>query len=102
MNGAEAFSRALLNSDVNVYFANPGTSEMQVLTALDRHPAVRGLLCLFEGVPTGSADGYARMTGRSAAKPGGTGAAWLKHPASSSPDVLPWIFTKSTGCRGHC
>src|SRR5690242_4548072 len=46
---------------------NPGTSEMRFVAALDRTPEVRGVLCLFEGVCTGAADGYARMTGRPAA-----------------------------------
>src|SRR5579884_1990819 len=46
---------------------NPGTSEMRFVAALDRVPAIRGVLCLFEGVATGAADGYARMSGRPAA-----------------------------------
>ncbi|MQY40607.1 putative acetolactate synthase large subunit IlvX [Streptomyces sp. RB17] len=67
MNGAEALLRTLLDNDVNTCFANPGTSEMQFVAALDRHTDMRGVLCLFEGVATGAADGYARMTGRPAA-----------------------------------
>ncbi|MFE7117156.1 acetolactate synthase large subunit [Streptomyces sp. NPDC057654] len=67
MNGAETVLRTLLNNGVDACFANPGTSEMQFVAALDRHPAMRGVLCLFEGVATGAADGYARMTGRPAA-----------------------------------
>ncbi|MEV0282333.1 thiamine pyrophosphate-binding protein [Streptomyces sp. NPDC050610] len=67
MNGAETVLRTLLNNDVDVCFANPGTSEMQFVAALDHHPAMRGVLCLFEAVATGAADGYARMTGRPAA-----------------------------------
>jgi len=46
---------------------NPGTSEMQFVSALDRVPAMRGVLCLFEGVCSGAADGYARMLRRPAA-----------------------------------
>jgi acetolactate synthase-1/2/3 large subunit len=46
---------------------NPGTSEMQFVAALDRLPAMRGVLCLFEGVCSGAADGYARMLRRPAA-----------------------------------
>src|SRR5580700_8994071 len=46
---------------------NPGTSEMQFVAALDRVPEMRGVLCLFEGVCSGAADGYARATGRPAA-----------------------------------
>src|SRR6201991_4163209 len=46
---------------------NPGTSEMHFVRSLDDVPAMRGVLTLFEGVATGAADGYARMTGRPAA-----------------------------------
>jgi acetolactate synthase-1/2/3 large subunit len=46
---------------------NPGTSEMHFVAALDRVPGMRGVLCLFEGVCSGAADGYARATGRPAA-----------------------------------
>jgi len=46
---------------------NPGTSEMHFVAALDRVPNVRGVLCLQEGVCSGAADGYARVTGRPAA-----------------------------------
>jgi len=46
---------------------NPGTSEMHFVSALDRIPEMRGVLCLYEGVCSGAADGYARMTGRPAA-----------------------------------
>lgn len=67
MNGAETLLSTLLNNDVDVCFANPGTSEMQFVAALDRHQAMRGVLCLFEGVATGAADGFARMAGRPAA-----------------------------------
>ncbi len=68
MNGAEAILRTLANNGVEVCFSNPGTSEMQLVSAFDREPRVRPVLCLFEGVATGAADGYARMTG----KPGST------------------------------
>jgi acetolactate synthase-1/2/3 large subunit len=67
VNGAEALLRTLVGSGVDVCFANPGTSEMHVVAALDRVPAMRGVLTLFEGVATGAADGYARMTGKPAA-----------------------------------
>jgi acetolactate synthase-1/2/3 large subunit len=45
---------------------NPGTSEMHFVAALDRVPGLRGILCLFEGVCSGAADGYARALGRPA------------------------------------
>ena len=66
MNGAEAILRTLADNGVEVCFANPGTSEMQIVAAFDREPRVRPVLCLFEGVATGAADGYARMKGRPA------------------------------------
>lgn len=61
MNGADALIETLADNDVTVCFANPGTSEMQFVSALDREPRMRSILCLFEGVATGAADGYARM-----------------------------------------
>lgn len=67
MNGAESLVRTLLNGDVNVCFANPGTSEMHFVSALDRVEGVRCILGLFEGVVTGAADGYYRIAGRPAA-----------------------------------
>ncbi|MEU5635906.1 acetolactate synthase large subunit [Streptomyces rishiriensis] len=42
---------------------NPGTSELHLLAALEQTPDVRGVLCLFEGVATGAADGFGRMAG---------------------------------------
>ena len=66
MNGARALIQTLVEAGVNVCFANPGTSEMHFVAALDDAPEMRGVLALFEGVATGAADGYARMTGRPA------------------------------------
>jgi len=42
----------LADNGVEACFANPGTSEMQFVSALDREPRVRPILCLFEGVVT--------------------------------------------------
>jgi len=67
MNGAQALIRTLVASGVDTCFANPGTSEMHFVAALDSVPEMRGVLALFEGVATGAADGYARMAGRPAA-----------------------------------
>ncbi len=67
MNGAQALIRTLAGCGVEVCFSNPGTSEMHFVAALDTVPQMRGVLCLFEGVATGAADGYGRMTGRPAA-----------------------------------
>jgi acetolactate synthase-1/2/3 large subunit len=67
MNGAQALIRTLVDSGVDVCFSNPGTSEMHFVAALDSVPEMRGVLALFEGVATGAADGYARMSGKPAA-----------------------------------
>ncbi|WP_108658636.1 acetolactate synthase large subunit [Acuticoccus kandeliae] len=61
MNGAESLVRTLSGAGVSVCFANPGTSEMQFVDALDRTGLMRCVLGLFEGVVTGAADGYGRM-----------------------------------------
>ena len=67
MIGAQALVGSLADAGVDVCFMNPGTSEMHFVSALDSVPQMRGVLALFEGVATGAADGYARMTGRPAA-----------------------------------
>jgi acetolactate synthase-1/2/3 large subunit len=66
MNGAESLIRTLIDAGVDVCFANPGTTEMPMVRAIDETTGMRAVLCLFEGVCTGAADGYARM----AEKPG--------------------------------
>ena len=65
-NGAETLVETLLAGKVDVCFANPGTSEMQFVAALDKIPGMRCVLGLFEGVVTGAADGYARMADKPA------------------------------------
>ncbi len=65
-NGAKALIQTLTNSGVEVCFTNPGTSEMHFVAALDGSE-MRAVLTLFEGVATGAADGYARMTNKPAA-----------------------------------
>lgn len=67
MNGADLLCDTLLENGIDTCFANPGTSEMHFVAALDRKPAMRCILGLSEGVVTGAADGYARMTDRPAA-----------------------------------
>jgi len=67
VNGAQAVARTLADCGVTACFANPGTSEMHFVAALDAVPEIRGVLCLFEGVATGAADGFGRMAGRPAA-----------------------------------
>jgi acetolactate synthase-1/2/3 large subunit len=66
MNGAESLVRTLVGADVTACFANPGTSEIHLVQALDHIPEMRCVLGLFEGVVTGAADGYARMAGKPA------------------------------------
>ncbi|HRK66914.1 MAG TPA: acetolactate synthase large subunit, partial [Hyphomonas sp.] len=66
LTGAEALVSTLADHGVTACFANPGTSEMHLVTALDHEPRIRSVLCLFEGVATGAADGHARVTGQPA------------------------------------
>jgi acetolactate synthase-1/2/3 large subunit len=67
MNGADTLVNTLLAGGVDTCFANPGTSEMHFVAALDRSSKMRCVLGLFEGVATGAADGYYRIAGRPAA-----------------------------------
>ncbi|MDY6997399.1 MAG: acetolactate synthase large subunit [Actinomycetota bacterium] len=67
MNGAQALLTTFVDNGLDVCFANPGTSEMHFVAALDGVPAMRAVLALFEGVATGAADGYARMADKPAA-----------------------------------
>lgn len=66
MNGAELALRTAVDAGVDVCFANPGTTEMELVAAVDAVPGMRAVLGLFEGVVTGAADGYGRVTGRPA------------------------------------
>jgi acetolactate synthase-1/2/3 large subunit len=67
MNGAKALIQTLVDNGVELCIANPGTSEMHLVQALDQVPGMRSVLTLFEGVCSGAADGYGRMTGKPAA-----------------------------------
>ena len=64
MNGAESLVHTLIDAGIDTCFANPGTSEMHFVSALDRVEGMRCVLGLFEGVVTGAADGYYRMADR--------------------------------------
>ncbi len=64
--GAELLMDSAANAGIDTCFANPGTTEMPLVAALDSRPGVRAVLGLFEGVCTGAADGYGRITGRPA------------------------------------
>jgi acetolactate synthase-1/2/3 large subunit len=69
MNGAESIVRTLLQSGIDTCFANPGTSEMHFVAALDRVPGMRCVLGLQENVVTGMADGYYRIAEKPACTP---------------------------------
>jgi acetolactate synthase I/II/III large subunit len=65
--GAQALLRTLVDAGVETCFTNPGTSELHLVAALDSVPGMRAVPTLFEGVATGAADGYGRMTDAPAA-----------------------------------
>ncbi|MDI6029286.1 acetolactate synthase large subunit [Corticibacterium sp. UT-5YL-CI-8] len=67
MNGAQSLVHTLIDCGVDTCFANPGTSEMHFVAALDRIPGIHCVLGLQENVVTGMADGYYRVTQRPAA-----------------------------------
>ena len=61
MNGAELLVKTAVKAGIDICFANAGTTEMPTVVALDSEPGIKPVLCLFEGVCTGAADGYGRM-----------------------------------------
>jgi acetolactate synthase-1/2/3 large subunit len=66
LTGAEALVGAAVAAGIEVCFANPGTTEMPIVSALDTVPGLRAVLGLHENVCTGAADGYARIAGSAA------------------------------------
>jgi acetolactate synthase-1/2/3 large subunit len=66
MTGAESLLNAAVAAGLDTCFANPGTTEIPLVQAIENTPGLRAVLCLFEGVVTGAADGYARMAGKPA------------------------------------
>ncbi len=90
MNGAESLLTTLTNSGIDVCFTNPGTSEMHFVAALDEVEGMRCVLCLFEGVISGAADGYARM----ARKPAST----LLHLGPGLGNALANVHNAKKGC----
>ena len=66
MNGATALLQTAADAGCSVCFANPGTTEMPLVAALDQVTGIRPVLGLYEGVCTGAADGFARMADRPA------------------------------------
>jgi acetolactate synthase I/II/III large subunit len=107
MIGAEALVRSLVASGVDVMFANPGTTEMHLVSVLDSVPEMRGVLTLFEGVATGAADGYARMRDSPAAAllhlgPGlGNGLANLHNARRSHSPVVVIVGDHATHHRQY-
>lgn len=66
MNGAELLIKAAVDADIEYCFANPGTTEMPLVAAMESNPGFRPVLTMFEGVCSGAADGYGRIAGRPA------------------------------------
>ncbi|MGV9712782.1 acetolactate synthase large subunit [Gordonia sp. NPDC003424] len=103
MNGAQSLIESLVSAGVDVCFMNPGTSEMHFVHALDAVPTMRGVLGLFEGVVTGAADGYARISGKPAAVllhlgPGlGNGLANLHNARRAHTPMLCIVGAHATG-----
>jgi acetolactate synthase-1/2/3 large subunit len=103
--GALSLVETAVRAGVEICFANPGTTEMPIVVALDRAPGMRVVLGLFEGVCTGAADGWARMTGRPAATllhlgPGfANGIANLHNARRARTPVVNWIGEHATWHR---
>ncbi len=64
--GADHLIANAVHNGIEVCFANPGTTELHLVEALDKQPNMRSILSAFEGVCSGAADGYARMSGKPA------------------------------------
>lgn len=107
MNGAESLVRTLVAGGVDTCFANPGTSEMHFVAALDRVDGMRCVLVLFEGVATGAADGYARMAEKPAATllhlgPGlANGLSNLHNAAKASTPIINIVGDHATYHRNY-
>jgi acetolactate synthase-1/2/3 large subunit len=107
MNGADALLETFVANDVTACFANPGTSEMQFVAALDRQPKMRPVLCLFEGVVTGAAAGYGRIADKPACTllhlgPGyGNGVANLHNARRAFTPIVNVIGDHATYHRQH-
>ena len=107
MNGAESLVRSLLANGVDTCFANPGTSEMHFVAALDRVDGVRCVLGLHENVVTGMADGYFRISGKPAAAllhcgPGlSNGSANLHNARRAESGIVNIVGDHATGHRPY-
>jgi acetolactate synthase-1/2/3 large subunit len=102
MNGADALVSASRAAGVDVCFANPGTTEMAMVDALTRSKSMRPVLALFEGVASGAADGYARVSGKPASVmlhlgPGlGNATANLHNARRAQSPVVTWVGDHAT------
>lgn len=65
--GAELIADAMSKFGITHVFSNPGSTEAALVAAIDARNDMRQVLCLFEGVASGAADGFFRSTGRPAA-----------------------------------
>jgi acetolactate synthase I/II/III large subunit len=107
LTGAQSLLATLLNCGVEACFANPGTSELHLVAALQNEARIRSVLCLFEGVATGAADGYGRMAGKPAATllhlgPGlGNGWANLHNAKRARTPVLNVVGEHATWHKQH-
>ena len=63
LTGAHLLLRCASALGVRACFANPGTTELALVRALEDVKEIRPVLGLFEGVCTGAADGYGRIAG---------------------------------------
>lgn len=66
MNGAELLIKAAVSAGIEYCFANPGTTEMPIVAAMETELRLKPILSMFEGVCTGAADGYGRIAERPA------------------------------------
>ncbi|WP_420225527.1 acetolactate synthase large subunit [Pigmentiphaga litoralis] len=64
--GSHWMLRSAAASGLTVCFANPGTTELPFVAGMDAVPEVRPILTMFEGVCSGAADGYYRISGKPA------------------------------------
>lgn len=102
MNGADALVSSSAAAGIEVCFANPGTTEMAMVDSITRSRAMRPVLALFEGVASGAADGYARLSGKPAAVmlhlgPGlGNATANLHNARRAQSPVVNWVGDHST------
>lgn len=61
MNGAQALFKALTDAGLDTCFANPGTSEMQLLCEMGRTENISAVLCLEEGFLGRAGDPLTRL-----------------------------------------